>query len=851
MNRTAKNLIILFLIITAAASALYFTLLKGESKQNSGSDYKNSSYNADSEIKSSLKNLESNPEKAAQTGGVNAAENVAALTFEGMSDNQTTKQLLELLNSYGVKAAFFLPGIKAAEDPDTVKEISQAGQIIGNYALNADKHMQKLSQAELVENFCRTSVILKNITKKVPVFLKCNLTDYTGSLLEAAGASGLQTAVNSDYYLNYQSFSSEKNAYEFVRKIQKGSVISVKLDSILEQSEYDKGKKTEVKNTEASVTKTALIKKNTSYEDRNKKLIEVVGFLLKALKENNYNIVAIDELAAYKNDEHKNENSGEPGNTLPNAGGTRPYVNDIPKDYRLLRTLNAGKKAAMVSKIYTSQPSVCYIFRGISDRNALNSVLDELDALDAKATFFVTGREILYYKANVDEIIKRGHQICNGGYGMKNSSEMDFNAICYDIDMGERCLKQYLGSRYDESINKYYMPFSTVANEELLEAAKVLGYDSVISYGINPVSGKYRNMSSDEIIKAYYGNTVALQRGDIVYFRLDYLTKRNAVGELVYKTAMKYIKKAPYDISTVHEMLASNKVYIPLSKEQAVSNDPVKITHNYLREKLFSLITGNFIGNPNITTSKGLIGFTDEEISSIDKTGKIDTKGEKVIFLTFDDWGYDDNITHILKVLKKYNVKATFFVRVGHGNVSYDTPMSNPNLLRAMAEDGHDIGNHTFSHMKVDILTAQEQSQLQKDIVAANNEMERYIGDTGNLKLYFRPPTLSVSRLGLETIFNCGYKYIVNGDFDPHDYKVKSAGQLVTRMINGIDINGDEPDISQATRPEDILKISPGSVVVMHMQENAGYTPEALDTVIPYYISKGYKFAKLSDYLTY
>jgi peptidoglycan/xylan/chitin deacetylase (PgdA/CDA1 family) len=35
------------------------------------------------------------------------------------------------------------------------------------------------------------------------------------------------------------------------------------------------------------------------------------------------------------------------------------------------------------------------------------------------------------------------------------------------------------------------------------------------------------------------------------------------------------------------------------------------------------------------------------------------------------------------------------------------------------------------------------------------------------------------------------------------------------------------------------------------MQENAGYTSEALDTVIPYYISKGYKFAKLSDYLTY
>lgn len=829
MNRTAK-FIIIFLIV-AAASALYLIYTNKVGKETPVQEYKNSGYNADSEIKASLENLENGTAKAGLTEGVDTAEKVVALTFEGMSDRQTTEELLELLNSYGVKAAFFIPGIKAAEDPETVKEISGAGQVIGNYSLNADKQMQNLSQAELTENFCRTNVILKSITKKSPELFKCNLTEYSDSLLKAAGASGLQTAVNSDYYLNYKSFSSVKNASEFIQGISKGSVISVKVDSILEQSELDKGRAKEEKNETVVETKQVATRKNESSVDKNKKLIEVVGFLLSALKENNYRIESVYNL---KNSEYWLK------------------VNDVPRDYRLLRNSNAEKKAVVTSKIYTSQPSVCYTFSGISDKSALEDVLDKLDELHAKAAFFVTGKEILEFKDNVDEIIRRGHQICNGGYGMeKSSGKMDFYAACYDIDMGERCLKQYLGSNYSEKENKYYMPLNTDSDGEILEAAKALGYNYVIGYGINPVSEKYRNMSAAQIIKAYFKNTVSLQRGDIVYFKLDYLTEKNAAGELVYKIAAEYIKKATYEISALDEMLTSNMVYVPSSRAHAKGSDMIKTTYNYPQDRLFSLVTGNFIGSPNITTSKGLIGFSNEEISRIDKSGKIDTNGDKVIFLTFDDWGYDDNITRILNVLRKYDIKATFFVRVGNGSVSYDTPMSNPNLLRAMAEEGHDIGNHTFSHMKVNISTGHEQTMLQKEVVVANQEMARYIGDTGNLKPYFRPPTLAVSKLGLETVFNCGFKYIINGDFDPHDYKAKSVGQLVNRMTEGIDINGVEPDITKNTRPQDILKIGPGCVVVMHMQENAVYTPDALDIVIPYYLSKGYRFAKLSDYLKY
>lgn len=66
-------------------------------------------------------------------------------------------------------------------------------------------------------------------------------------------------------------------------------------------------------------------------------------------------------------------------------------------------------------------------------------------------------------------------------------------------------------------------------------------------------------------------------------------------------------------------------------------------------------------------------------------------EGDKVIYLTFDD-GPSKNVTpQILDVLKKYRVKATFFV-LGH------LVDKNPEIIERMANEGHAIANHTYTH---------------------------------------------------------------------------------------------------------------------------------------------------------
>ena len=83
-----------------------------------------------------------------------------------------------------------------------------------------------------------------------------------------------------------------------------------------------------------------------------------------------------------------------------------------------------------------------------------------------------------------------------------------------------------------------------------------------------------------------------------------------------------------------------------------------------------------------------MYGLDQDVIRKADKSGVIKTAPERTIFLTFDDWGTDNTINQLLYVLRKHKVPATFFI------ITRYMP-SNPNLLRAIAEEGHTIGSHT------------------------------------------------------------------------------------------------------------------------------------------------------------
>ena len=73
---------------------------------------------------------------------------------------------------------------------------------------------------------------------------------------------------------------------------------------------------------------------------------------------------------------------------------------------------------------------------------------------------------------------------------------------------------------------------------------------------------------------------------------------------------------------------------------------------------------------------------------------KCGNSNEKIVALTFDD-GPDELFTpQVLDILKKYNIKATFYV-IGE-KVQY-----NKKIIKREYEEGHEIGNHTYTHINV------------------------------------------------------------------------------------------------------------------------------------------------------
>jgi hypothetical protein len=205
------------------------------------------------------------------------------------------------------------------------------------------------------------------------------------------------------------------------------------------------------------------------------------------------------------------------------------------------------------------------------------------------------------------------------------------------------------------------MPLYADSGGFVREAVSAYGYNEIISFNRNPMKEKYKSWNADDIIADYFGNLKSLNRGDIVYFRLDYFDDTDVLINLVENITTNLVETSTYSVKSVGELLANELVYIP--KERRVELKEDELERDISSEELVSLLTERFIaGNPGIDEREKFVGFKDAEIDSLDATGRIDTNGEKVLFLSFDDWGSDVAITKLLNVLNKYDIKATFFV---------------------------------------------------------------------------------------------------------------------------------------------------------------------------------------------
>lgn len=142
----------------------------------------------------------------------------------------------------------------------------------------------------------------------------------------------------------------------------------------------------------------------------------------------------------------------------------------------------------------------------------------------------------------------------------------------------------------------------------------------------------------------------------------------------------------------------------------------------------------------------------------------------KTITLTFDD-GPDLKYTpKILNILKRHNVKATFFV-VGNQIEKY------PIVFKRMIRDGHDIANHSYWHLKTTELST---NQLITQIKLNTDLMKKYGAPE---KLIFRPPYGALDPISIQTIGKQGYK-IVLWTIDSRDWRSLNKSQVLANVTS-------------------------------------------------------------------
>lgn len=118
---------------------------------------------------------------------------------------------------------------------------------------------------------------------------------------------------------------------------------------------------------------------------------------------------------------------------------------------------------------------------------------------------------------------------------------------------------------------------------------------------------------------------------------------------------------------------------------------------------------------------------------------------EKVVYMTFDE-GYEHGLTgKILDTLKEKNVKATFFV-------TYDFAKQADELVRRMIDEGHVVGNHSYSHKNYSTLSPK---QAADDLM----KMHEYIKENFDYDMkYFRFPSGNFNEQTMAAVQAMGYR---------------------------------------------------------------------------------------------
>lgn len=227
--------------------------------------------------------------------------------------------------------------------------------------------------------------------------------------------------------------------------------------------------------------------------------------------------------------------------------------------------------------------------------------------------------------------------------------------------------------------------------------------------------------------------------------------------------------------------------------------------------------------NTPAATASSLPTITSPErtpLAEITSSAEISESGQKVIYLTFDD-GPGPYTAKLLDILKKYDVKATFFV-TGAGDDA---------LIAREYNEGHTVGLHTYTH----------------DYAYVYSSLDNFFTDLYEIQTRVKNITGQTSTL---TRFPGGSSNLISARYDGGiGIMSRLSEELPARGFTYFDWNISSGDAGGATTSSEVYQnvinaLSPNySVVLQH--DIKDFSVDAVEDIIKYGKANGYTFKKL------
>ncbi len=205
----------------------------------------------------------------------------------------------------------------------------------------------------------------------------------------------------------------------------------------------------------------------------------------------------------------------------------------------------------------------------------------------------------------------------------------------------------------------------------------------------------------------------------------------------------------------------------------------------------------------------GLFYFIDNRAHQNNEVLAFKQTDKKYVALTFDDGPHYKYTDILLDGLKKRNVKATFFILGSNAEKNYK-------VVKRISDEGHLIGNHTYSHKNLYRL---KEETIKKEIDKTNQILEAITGKTPK---YFRPSYGNYNG----KILKLANMEAILWNVDSLDWKIRNSKRITYRVIN---------------------KVNDGSIILMHDIYKSSVNAALL--IIDKLQEEGYEFVTVEELL--